>query len=249
MSRMGDAATWAALGTWVMNAIYIVILVYAIKQVGEARKLRKTQIRPFVVVDVMPGYLLYVRVENLGQTVARNVRFEFPVALKSSLEPPREIDDLPLFRRGLATLPPGKSYRVLLDSFATRKNLPMLYDVIVTYEDADGDKYSDKYVLDMESFLNTSPESNHIESAATSLKELLKVHKSWTDGISGIKVGTINKDVERAEERREVHVYERNRAMRNRAAKLPSPARTLVDRLFPDPFEQRRGGRRRRQFK
>jgi len=240
---MGDAATWGALGTWATFVVYIVILIYAVKQVGEATRLRKAQVRPFVIIDVEPGYLIYIRVENVGQTVARNVRFEFPVALDSSFEAPREIDDLPLFNRGLATFPPGRSYRVLFDSFMSRRNLPMLYDAIVSYEDDSGEKYRDTYVLDMESFLNTSPESDHIEKISQSLEQMSKVHKSWTDGSRGLKVGVSDNDRKSAQGRRRLRRHERNRELKERARGLPSIFRRLIDIVAPDPLTRERLGR------
>ena len=49
-----------AVGVWVTAIIYVVILIYAAKQVGEARRLRRAQTRPFVIVDLEPGYLVYL---------------------------------------------------------------------------------------------------------------------------------------------------------------------------------------------
>ena len=80
-----DAAGWSALGTWVTAAIYVALLAYAVRQVGEATRLRRAQTRPFVVVDLEPGYLIYLTVENIGTTVARNVTFSFEPALASTL--------------------------------------------------------------------------------------------------------------------------------------------------------------------
>lgn len=239
---MGDAATWGAIGTWVTLLVYIAILTYAVKQVGEAKKLRKAQVRPFVIIDIEPGYLIYIRVENLGHTVARNVRFEFPVALESSLEVPREIDDLPLFKRGLSTLPPGKSYRVLLDSFTSRGNLPMTYDAIVTYEDDSGDRYRDSYVLDMESFLNTSPDPDHLEKIARSLEQISKVHKAWTDGTRGLKVGVSDNDARASQSRRRLKRHDRNRRLKERAQVLPPVVQKLIEWVAPDPMRRERLG-------
>ena len=76
-----NAAAWSALGTWVTVVIYGALLIYAIRQVGEATRLRRAQTRPFVVVDLEPGWLIFLTVENIGSTVARNVTFNFEPAL------------------------------------------------------------------------------------------------------------------------------------------------------------------------
>jgi hypothetical protein len=83
------------------------LLIYAVKQVGEAKRLRRAQIRPFVVVDIAPGWLLYVTVENIGTTLARNVRFEFTVPLESSRARPWEVEKAPRLKDGVALLPPA----------------------------------------------------------------------------------------------------------------------------------------------
>jgi hypothetical protein len=57
-------AAWAA---WATVLIYIVIGLFAWRQVHEARKLREEQARPFVIVDFEPGWLVYLTVENLGR--------------------------------------------------------------------------------------------------------------------------------------------------------------------------------------
>jgi hypothetical protein len=66
-----DAAAWGALGTWVTALIYVAILIYAVKQVGEAKRLRRAQTRPFVVVDIEPGFLLYLTVTRCCNTAVR----------------------------------------------------------------------------------------------------------------------------------------------------------------------------------
>ena len=58
-----------------MAAGFVIMLgLFAWRQVREARKLRVEQARPFVIVDFEPGFLVYLTVENLGRTMAREVR-------------------------------------------------------------------------------------------------------------------------------------------------------------------------------
>lgn len=206
-----DAADWAALGTWVTAAIYVVILVYAVKQVGEAKHLRRAQTRPFVVVDIAPGWVLYITVENIGSTLARNVTFDFPVKLRASVEEPWEAAEAPLFKDGLKVLPPRKRYRIFFDAFMTRvnsdQNLPMSYEVIVRYEDDDENPYRDSYTLDLNSFMHMSPEENGLPELVAELQTIRKTLDKWTDGVRGVLVHSrdkdqmIDKDRERWEER------------------------------------------------
>src|SRR6266536_2406867 len=103
-------AAWAA---WATVGIYIVIGLFAWRQVHEARRLREEQARPFVIVDFEPGFLVYLTVENLGRTMAREVTIDFDKALETTLDRPRELDETPLFREPIPALPPGKKIRVL----------------------------------------------------------------------------------------------------------------------------------------
>jgi hypothetical protein len=67
---------------WATVLIYVVIAFYAWRSVREARTLRREQLRPFVVAEFIPGFLITFRVKNYGQTMARNVRLwwdPFPV--------------------------------------------------------------------------------------------------------------------------------------------------------------------------
>ena len=52
-----DWPALAALAAWATVGIYIVIGLFAWRQVREARKLREEQARPLVIVDFEPGFL------------------------------------------------------------------------------------------------------------------------------------------------------------------------------------------------
>ena len=137
-----DWAAVAAWAAWATVAIYIVIGLFAWWQIHEARTLREEQAQPFVIVDFEPGYLVYLTVENLGRTMARDVRIQFDKPLESTLERPYELDESPLFSRPIPALPPGKKIRVLFDQFPARLDtgLPLTYDVKVRYRGPTGRK-------------------------------------------------------------------------------------------------------------
>jgi hypothetical protein len=86
-------AVWKALtepenhqGFWIMVGALagavsaVIILVAALvarSQLREARVLRESQTRPFVLIEyrVEASSLIYLRIANLGSTMARKVRF------------------------------------------------------------------------------------------------------------------------------------------------------------------------------
>lgn len=156
--RHMDATEWAAIGAWFTAAIYIAILVYAIRQVGEAKRLRHAQTRPFVVVDLEPGFLFYLKFDNIGATMARNVKFAFEPELKAAVKDLPDLNEVALLRDGLECLPPGKSYRLFFDAINERvqnNDLPMKYRATVTYEDDEGKSYTDRFTLGIAAFIDT----------------------------------------------------------------------------------------------
>src|SRR5690348_10592102 len=127
MLAVAKAATgginWSAVtacAAWATVLIYIVIGLFAWRQVHEARTLREEQARPFVIVDFEPGFLVYLTVENLGRTMARDISIHFDKPLTSSLPGRSELDESPLFRQPIPAMPPGKKIRVLFDQFNAR---------------------------------------------------------------------------------------------------------------------------------
>jgi hypothetical protein len=100
-------AAWAA---WATVGIYVVLGLFAWTQVREARKLREEQARPFVIVDFEAGFLVYLTVENLGRTMARDVRINFDKPLESTLPGRPDIDESPLFREPIPALPQARRF-------------------------------------------------------------------------------------------------------------------------------------------
>jgi hypothetical protein len=73
---LAKATDWAAVtawAAWATVAVYVVLGIFAWIQVLQARRLREEQARPFVIVDFEPGFLVYLTVENIGRTMARDV--------------------------------------------------------------------------------------------------------------------------------------------------------------------------------
>jgi hypothetical protein len=191
-----NGTDWAAVAAWAACAtvlIYVVIGLFAWRQVHEARKLREEQARPFVIVDFEPGFLVYLTVENLGRTMARDVSIHFDKPLESTLPGRRELDESPLFREPIPALPPGKKIRILFDQFNARLNagLPLTYDVKLRYRGPAGRKeWEHPYRLDLGMYLGSQLPPKGIPELVAEVENLRKEIEKWKG--SGILVHTID---------------------------------------------------------
>jgi hypothetical protein len=73
--------TWTdivqAIAVALQLGVLIVAALFAWRQVGEARKLREDQARPFVMVDFdVRDHMIFLVVSNIGESVAKDVCFE-----------------------------------------------------------------------------------------------------------------------------------------------------------------------------
>jgi hypothetical protein len=200
-------AAWAA---WATVLIYIVIGLFAWRQVHEARKLREEQARPFVIVDFEPDWLVYLTVENLGRTMARDVTIHFDKPLTSSLQGRRELDESPLFREPIPALPPGKKIRVLFDQFndRTEAKLPLVYDVEVRYRGPTrGTKWKDTYRLDLGMYVGSALPPKGIPELVTEVESIRKEIEKWKgSNLRGLLVHTLDQRQRDKLDRRRVHV-------------------------------------------
>ena len=148
-----DAASWSAMAAWMNVGILLVAALFAWWQVREARKLRGDQARPFVVIDFEPEpYSPFVDlvIENLGKTVARNVRFSFDRPLEASTKHQGSLSDMPLLKDGISTFPPGKRISSFFDSWLDRKDEHAdRYTVTINYEDDRHNRFEERHVLDL----------------------------------------------------------------------------------------------------
>lgn len=191
LAKATNGTDWAAIAAWaawVTVAIYIVLGLFAWRQVGEARKLREEQARPFVVVDFEPGFLVYLTVENLGRTMARDISIHFDKPLESTLPGRRELDESPLFREPIPALPPGKKIRVLFDQFNARLDagLPLTYDVKLSYRGPTGGKeWEHPYRLDLGMYLGSALPPKGIPELVTEVENIRKEIEKWKGSSGG----------------------------------------------------------------
>jgi hypothetical protein len=175
-----EVAAWAA---WATVAIYIVIGLFAWRQVREARTLREEQARPFVFVDFEPGFLVYLTVENLGRTMARDVSIHFDKPLESTFDQrSRELNESPLFREPFPALPPGKKIRVLFDQFPARleAGLPLAYEVELRYRGPTGRKEWEKpYRIDLGLYVGSQLPPKGIPELVAEVENIRKEMERW----------------------------------------------------------------------
>lgn len=193
-------AALAQVGTFV---IALVAAAFAWRQVREARKTREAQSQPFVVVDIVPGKLwanrLTLVVENIGSTLARNVKLTFNPPLSSSFDDNAIAKSL-LIREGISVLPPGRRIETLFDYTHDRleHKLPMRYEVTVQFADHRGKaEESLPYVLDMEYIYDLELEGEKsLHNVANSLDKIRLQMEAWRSSRGhGLEVWT--RDVEK----------------------------------------------------
>jgi hypothetical protein len=113
------AAAIAAAAATGQLIVLVVAAIFAKRQVEEARRLREAQARPFVTIDFhVERTLVFLTIANLGQSLARDVRFLFDPPLRSSSDdaqpnlPP--LTSTKIFAEGIPTAGTGQEdHRVL----------------------------------------------------------------------------------------------------------------------------------------
>jgi len=118
----GGAAGWATV------VVVAVAAVIALSQL-------LAQVRPFVVIEFRPdpSSLIYLRITNLGTTMARNVRFVFDRPLSTTRGLQWDPMQLQVFQSGVKTLAPGSVVEFLFDTWIGRDEKDDAYEVTVTY--------------------------------------------------------------------------------------------------------------------
>jgi hypothetical protein len=229
---LAKATDWAAVtawAAWATVAVYVVLGIFAWIQVLQARRLREEQARPFVIVDFEPGFLVYLTVENIGRTVARDVSIRFDKPLESTLSGPREIDESPLLRKPIPTLPPGRKIRVLFDQYAARleAKLPLTYDVTLRYKGPFGKReWEHPYRLDLGIYLGSQEPPKGLPELVTEVENIRKELEKWRSGTRGLLVHAIDRRRQQRREWRHHHV----RILRRKG--LRGLARSLRDRAL-----------------
>ena len=181
--------------------------------VSETRRLREAQTEPRVSIRVETdhtgelGYELVV--QNEGQGVAKNVRFDFegdPSYFRNSwvMGHPPVIDELPIIKNGLDYLEPNQTYRfplgtVFPEEFERATESPWIFRT--HYGSLYGKQRTDTYVLDFSQFRGMFFESNHLKEIAEHMKTVREDLHRLTEGHARVQIVTQTR--EEFEQRRE----------------------------------------------
>lgn len=152
--------------------------------------------------------MISIIIQNIGTTVARNVRLEFDPPLASTLDresQPTRMTDWIALRDGIPTLVPGQRMGMLFDSLISRyadienSPLPRQSRVTVHYtgditKRQRGEVYTYAYDLDFNVYYGAHYVGRKgIDDIAKSLDQIRKAQEAWSTS-HGIKVYTKDYD-------------------------------------------------------
>ncbi len=181
------------------------------EQGQQAQQLRDEQAAPVVVVDFEPsevwGNFINLVIENVGQTLARDVKLTFTPPLRSSQENKDggfRIADSVLLKQGIPAMAPRKRIVTLFDVSHDRvnTNLPMTYDVKVEFTNWQAEPRPPlQYVLDLNfRYGLRRVEPKGIHHVAKSLSEIERSLRKWTNHGNGLRVWLRDEDARIFEE-------------------------------------------------
>lgn len=200
----------AAGAAWATFVILVVTAIFAGWQVIQARRLRREEMRPFVIVEYeFRSVLIKIVVKNIGRTVARNVRINFDKPLESIQWKNRDFGELAILKHGIANLAPHQQVRIHFDVFPERvkAGLPLSYTATVEYADHEGRQLRpDVFVLDLGTFADTALPPKGIPDLVDEVERLRREVAKWTDGGRGLQVHTHDLDRDRRRDYREIRI-------------------------------------------
>ncbi|MGW4408523.1 hypothetical protein ACWEJ6_31120 [Nonomuraea sp. NPDC004702] len=135
------------------------------EQLELAEKVRREQLEPHIVVDILPSphvsSVLILVIENIGSTVARNVRIAFDKPIERAVEDnpnQHKLSEHRIFTEGIPHMPPRRRIELLFDYGPDRFEhaLPMAYTVSVDAEWAGGRIDTLTYLIDLSVYYNVN---------------------------------------------------------------------------------------------
>lgn len=196
--------TWTVVAT---VTVYVVGLVFAWRQVREARRLREEQVRPWVAVYFDVNWLTDISIENIGSTVAQDVRVTFDPPLTSTYERPWPWEESSILRDGIPTLPPHRKISIPFDAtherFEREADFPLTYAAEVSYLGRGRKRLTERHVLDLALYKGTRLPPKDFSDFVSSFDKFLEHVKKWTYTGGGLRVRTTDQDrLQRWESRR-----------------------------------------------
>jgi hypothetical protein len=145
-----NAASWTAIGTGATCLVLLATLIYVVRQLNEARELRREQFRPWVTVSFhFRSNIAFIKIKNLGNTAARDVALRFDPELVTTRR--EGIGKVPMLDEKTPVLVPGDERLLLLDSVPARleSDLPSRHTAHISYSDHLGEALpAEEFVLD-----------------------------------------------------------------------------------------------------
>lgn len=151
---------WQAIAAMVALATVLVTagaVVIALRQLGIARRTRKEQTRPYIVVDFESSEvsinLMDMVVSNIGSTPAYSVSVRLDPSPSRVNETARfELSKSRILNDEIPMFAPGRKIRLFFDSMPDRysSGAPMSFNASVRYKDSTGKLYCEMSVVDMD---------------------------------------------------------------------------------------------------
>ena len=191
---------WLNSNSGAVNSILVALLVIITgayvfltsRLVTESKKFRELSLRPALVVTAELHETLVTivnfRIENIGGGAAYGIRLQTNRKFIVGNEDP--LNKLGFFKYGIPSLGPGR----ILESFLATgpdllKSQQEEIEGTVTYSDATGRKFEEKFVLSFSSFENLSRVGEPpLQTIADSIKKLQENIKSVTNGLGKLSV-------------------------------------------------------------
>ncbi|WP_405699048.1 hypothetical protein OG209_05045 [Streptomyces sp. NBC_01383] len=188
--RSLDTSDWIALGAVLVATAAAVISAWqahiartsAAGQLALAERVHREANEPYVIVDVQPrepwSFLFVVLIENVGPTVARNVRISVTPELESSQGPDVSTELREALARTVPIIPPGRRLAYFFDTNGRwGSGLPMVFEFEVNATGPYGPMEAARYLVDLNVLgANTMLErpSKKLEDEVQKVRSLLK---------------------------------------------------------------------------
>jgi hypothetical protein len=204
---------WAAAASWVTALIAGVAAIVALRQLGEARRLRLEQAQPYVVAYMDPSgagnYFLDLVLRNFGTTAAHDVRLTIDPPPQQAAHQSRML----WLPESLPVLAPGQEWRTFWDSGArVSSDLPERHEASVRCKDSVGRELPPlASILDFAAHKQGNLVVYGMHDAAKALREIDKRLRDWKrPGRTGLAVTVWSGDAADEREREWLERQERN---------------------------------------
>jgi len=131
----------------ILTAVYVILTYQTVRATKNIRE-------PVINIDFeLPTGSLKLNVENTGLTAAKNIKFHIKNDI-SWLHISNEkygLKNVPIIQKGISYLKPGRSLKFYTGNLSEDKNNPDgdILDLVIEYENLNGNKLSNNILIDM----------------------------------------------------------------------------------------------------